>query len=276
MLETSVCPGCGAPLRGGTAAERLCLACLLAQGLPEKYGRPAWRPDSLAAYLRIVSLVADGPRARVYLAQWASPDGGLSTLKRSHDAVPPDPRRALEVTPLLELDHPHVAAVFDAGRDADGHLYVITEYVPGTPLPEYWRQSGLRQAERLELLRQTADTLAYLHACHIVHANLKPTNVLVLDPPTGVKLLDLEAAMPREPSAGGGVETGFDPDADIRGLGSMLCSMLDEADPGGAGADPELRRIARKAGTPRRGERYGTMLDLAADLARCLAVAAAP
>ncbi len=276
MPETANCVRCGGPLRGGLTAERLCLACLLAQGLPEEYGQLAWLPDSLAAYLRIVNVIADGPRARVYLAQWALPDDGLAVLKRSHAAVADDARRTGGVARLVAVDHPHVATVFDAGRDAAGHDYVITDYVPGTPLPEQWRRSDLLLVERLELLRQTADALSYLHARGMTHANLKPTNVVVLDPPTGVKLLDLEAAMPHRMFARQGVEMAFDPEADIRGLGSMLSSMLDEADPHDAGAYAELRRIGEKAGVTRRGERYGTMLDMAADLARCLAVAPAP
>jgi len=270
--EAGPCARCGGRLGGGPAEGGLCLACLLAEGLSGKDGGPARRPESLAAYLHVVNVLADGPRARLYLAQWRSPDGGFAVIKRAHAAAPPETRRALEVLPLLELDHPHVAAVFDAGLDADGRAYVVTEYVPGVPLPEYWRRSDLLQAERLELLRQTADTLAYLHGRRMTHANLKPANVLVLDPPAGVKLLDLEAAMPRESAdrAGG---AGFDPEPDVRALGSLVAMVLEAS-----GCDPEtdaeLRRISGKAVAESSRERYHTMHEVAADLARCLAAAA--
>lgn len=269
MPEGGKCHRCGAGL--GCAEGPQCLACLLAEGLSARDGRPA-RPEPLATYLRVVNVLADGPRARVYLAQWTSPDGGFAVLKRAHVAAPAESRRAFDAVRLLELDHPHVATIFEAGRDADGRDYVISEYVPGTPLPEYWRRSELLRAERLELLRQTADTVAYLHGCGLAHANLKPANVLVLDPPAGVKLLDLEAAMPRESAAGAGGAV-FDPEPDVRALGSLLSTVLEKSGCG-AETDAELLRISRMAMPEPGRSRYGTIHDMAADLARCLAAAA--
>ncbi len=269
MPEDARCRWCGARLGGAPGDGSLCLACLLSEGLSEPASRPARRPESLATYLRVVNVLADGPRARVYLAQWTSPDGGFAVLKRSHAAV----AAATDATPLLKLDHPHVAAVFDAGRDEDQRAYVITEYVPGTPLPEYWRRGDLLHAERLELVRQIADTLAYLHARQMAHANLKPSNVLVLDPPVGVKLLDLDAAMPRGNPAGDLCEAAFDPEPDVRGLGSLLSTVLEESG-GHPETDTELGRISGKALAEPPRERYLTMHEMATDLARCLAAAA--
>jgi len=227
---------------------------------------------SLTPFLHVLNVVADGPRASVFLAQWTLPDGGFVALKRSRITVGSDPRREAETDRLLELDHPHVATVFDLGRDADGHPYVVTEYVPGVSFPERWRRDDLRLSERLELVRQLVDTLAYLHGGGLTHSNLKPTNVLVADAPVGVKLLDFEAAMPHAVSVGDGPGAAFDPELDVRGLGSLLSSALegsrDDREP-----YAELWRISRKALAGSTRERYSTAREIAADLARCLAAA---
>jgi len=269
--EIGACGRCGGPLRSGLAGEQTCLACLLAQGLPLSDTTTPWRPESLPSFLNIVNVLADGPRARLYLARWASPDGGFAVIKRSLAAVASEPDREREVARLLELDHPHVATVFDAGRDAEGRAYVITEYVPGTPLPEFWRRSDLLREERLELLRQVADTLAYLHGCRMTHANIKPTNVLVLAPPAGVKLLDFDAAIPREDAVGtSGVA--FDPGPDVRGFGGLLSTILETGGPD-PGIDAELRRLSQKAMADSPRERC-SVREMAAELARYLTTAA--
>jgi serine/threonine protein kinase len=124
-------------------------------------------------------------------------------------------------------------------------------------------------AERLELLRQAADTLAYLHGQGLSHGNLKPSNVLVLDAPNGVKLLDFEAAMPRAASEERPPGAALDPGPDIHGLGSLLASVLE-----GGGSDTEIgaevRRISRKASAESSHTPYRTIQEFAADLTGCV------
>jgi serine/threonine protein kinase len=222
---------------------------------------------SLAEYLQIINVVAEGPRARVYLAQWRLPDEGFAALKRLHVATAPDPDREAGVLRLVELDHPHVATLFDVGRDAEGCPYTITEYVPGTPLPDYCRRTDVQFGERLELFRQATDTLAYLHGLGVCHLNLKPSNVLVLDPPIGVQLLDFEASMPHAAPPRARVAN-VDPEPDIRALGSLLSSWLDR-DPEKSEIHAELRRISQMARAAFGRSAYRSIQEMAAELTRC-------
>jgi serine/threonine protein kinase len=228
---------------------------------------------SLAEYLQIVNVVADGPRARVYLAQWLVPDHGVAALKRLHVATASDPDREARVLRLVELDHPHVATLFDVGRDAEGRPYTITDYVPGTPLPDYCHRPNVQFGECLELFRQAADTLAYLHGLGVFHLNLKPSNVLVLDPPIGVQLLDFEVPMPHGPSTDAGAQAAIvDPEPDIRALGSLLSSWLDR-DVAESEIRTELRRIIQMAKAASGRAAYHSIQEMAADLTGCLDLA---
>jgi serine/threonine protein kinase/formylglycine-generating enzyme required for sulfatase activity len=98
-----------------------------------------------------------------------------------------------EVESAARLSHPHVVTAFDAG-EADGHLYLVMEYVPGRNLAEVVRQSGplpLRAA--LEYVLQAARGLEHAHQMGIVHRDIKPGNLLRDDAGT-VKVLDMGIA----------------------------------------------------------------------------------
>jgi serine/threonine protein kinase len=253
----------------GSPAEPFCSACLLGLGLPDVQALRSFHPGSLAEYLQIINVVAEGPRARVYLGQWRLPDDGFAALKRLHVATASDPDREAQVLRLVELDHPHVATLFDVGRDAEGRPYTITEYVPGTPLPDYCRRTDVQPGECLELFRQAADTLTYLHGLGVFHLNLKPSNVLVLDPPIGVQLLDFEASLPHGAPSRAGVAT-VDAEPDIHGLGSLLASWLDH-DPVESEVHTELRRISQTARGASGRSAYRSIHEMAGDLTCCAA-----
>lgn len=92
---------------------------------------------------------------------------------------------------LAVLDHPAIARLRDGGHTPDGQPYLVLDYVDGTPLLDYARERPL--PDRLRLLVDAADAVAYAHQHLIVHRDLKPSNLLV-DPSGQVKLLDFGIA----------------------------------------------------------------------------------
>lgn len=100
-----------------------------------------------------------------------------------------------EAQAAARLSHPGVAGLYDVGRTAVGQVFVVQELVDGTSLGHLisvWPQ-GLRPNLAVHLLLQIADALAYAHANGIVHRDVKPSNVMVME--TGVtKLLDFGIA----------------------------------------------------------------------------------
>ncbi len=106
-----------------------------------------------------------------------------------------------EIRGLSRLAHPNVVVAHDAG-ESDGVLFLVTELVPGTDLARLVAERGpLPYAEARELARQAALALAHVHACGMVHRDIKPHNLMAARDDRGraaVKLLDLGLVRMRE------------------------------------------------------------------------------
>ena len=100
-------------------------------------------------------------------------------------------RFAQERQALARLNHPHIAHLMDAGVTDDGQPYVVMEFVDGRPLDEV--AAGLPLEQRLALVLQLCEAVAYAHRQLLVHRDLKPSNVLV-NAQGQVKLLDFGIA----------------------------------------------------------------------------------
>ena len=92
----------------------------------------------------------------------------------------PDLARALrEARSSAALHHPHVVSVFDA-IEADDHIWLVMEYVPGETLSQLIAREGRLDPERVAAIgAQVADGLAAAHARGTVHRDVKPGNVLI-------------------------------------------------------------------------------------------------
>ena len=92
----------------------------------------------------------------------------------------PDLARALrEARSSAALHHPHVVSVFDV-VEADDHIWLVMEYVPGETLSQLIAREGRLDPERVAAVgAQIADGLVAAHARGTVHRDVKPGNVLI-------------------------------------------------------------------------------------------------
>ena len=132
---------------------------------------------------RLVQPLGEGGMGVVHLA--LDPHGRAVALKilRPHVAHDPGARTRLrrEVEVLSRIRDPRVAAVVDADLDGD-RPYLVTRYVPGPPLDEVVREHGpVRGDSLLRLGRGLAEALDVIHEADVIHRDLKPGNVLMLD-----------------------------------------------------------------------------------------------
>jgi serine/threonine protein kinase len=94
------------------------------------------------------------------------------------------------------LNHPNIAAIYDAGRAGSRYVYV-REFVKGNSLADILsRKKALSLDSTLSFLRQLADALDYAHAQGIVHGGVKPSNVII-GSRERVKLTDFGFDRPR-------------------------------------------------------------------------------
>jgi hypothetical protein len=81
------------------------------------------------------------------------------------------------------LSHPHLVQLFDAGLCQLGgqpFLFVVMEYAEQT-LAQVLSQRALTAEEVREMLPPTLEALAFLHDQALVHSQLKPANILVVN-----------------------------------------------------------------------------------------------
>ncbi len=156
-----------------------------------------WPDDALPQFgpYRLISLLGEGGMGVVYLGERVDVQRTVA-VKLLRDAWLSPARRArftTEQRALAQLDHPHIARLFDAGTLANGTPWFVMEYVEGMPLHRYCDANQCTVAQRLQLFRAVCSAVQHAHDQAIIHRDLKPSNILVTSEGT-VKLLDFGIA----------------------------------------------------------------------------------
>jgi predicted metal-dependent HD superfamily phosphohydrolase len=102
-----------------------------------------------------------------------------------------------ELEAACRVAHENVIQVIDVGEEAGLGLYYVMELVRGTPLSDLLVGQPFAWARILPVARQMAAALEAIHAAGIVHRDMKPGNVMLVDRGDRgelVKLLDFGIA----------------------------------------------------------------------------------
>lgn len=139
-------------------------------------------PETIAERYLVVRAVGRGGMGTVWLCRDTvlGREVAVKQVGVLPDEAVPDLARALrEARSLAALNHRHVVSVFDA-VEADGHIWLVMEYVPGETLSQLIAREGRLDPARVAAIgAQVADGLAAAHARGIVHRDVKPGNVLI-------------------------------------------------------------------------------------------------
>jgi eukaryotic-like serine/threonine-protein kinase len=104
-------------------------------------------------------------------------------------------RAEREAVAVSRLRHGNCARVFTVDRD-ERHVYVAYEYIPGCTLREAIRAGMLDDRRSVEAAAQVLDALAHAHARRIVHRDVKPANLLLVEgSDVSIRLLDFGLAL---------------------------------------------------------------------------------
>ncbi len=92
------------------------------------------------------------------------------------------------------LNHPNIVQIYDVGED-DGNFYIVMEYINGMTLKQLIKKRGkLSVPETVDIMSQLTDGLAHAHDSYIIHRDIKPQNIMILDDGM-VKITDFGIAM---------------------------------------------------------------------------------
>lgn len=86
-----------------------------------------------------------------------------------------------EASAASNLDHPNIVGIYDVGED-NGNYFIVMEYVEGQTLKSLIKRRGsLTLPEVLDIMTQLTSGIAHAHQNGIIHRDIKPQNVLILD-----------------------------------------------------------------------------------------------
>ncbi len=133
---------------------------------------------------RLIRKIGEGGMGLVWLAQQSEPLRRQVALKLIRAGLYDTSllrRFRAERESLARMEHPAIAKVFDAGVTPEGQPFLVMEYVPGNPITEYCDEKKLTLRERLELFAEVCDAVQHAHQKAVIHRDLKPGNILVVD-----------------------------------------------------------------------------------------------
>ena len=107
-------------------------------------------------------------------------------------------RFQLEAEAISRLVHQNTVTLFDYGRTPDGETYMAMELLDGESLDQVLQREGpMDPARALRMVRQVALSLDEAHGKGIVHRDVKPHNIMLLQrpgEPDFIKVLDFGVA----------------------------------------------------------------------------------
>lgn len=142
-----------------------------------------WFPERVGPY-RVISKIGEGGMGSVWLAEQEQPirrHVALKFVRRGVDDGRTLERFERERQSLAWMDHPGIARILDGGSTEKGLCWFAMEYAPGPPIDEHAREHGLTTAERCKLFVEVCAAVHHAHQKGVVHLDIKPSNVLVVE-----------------------------------------------------------------------------------------------
>ena len=146
---------------------------------------------------QIIKSIGEGGMANVYLAYDTILDRNVAVkvlrgdLSNDEKFVRRFQREALAAS---SLTHPNIVEVYDVGED-NGEYYIVMEYIEGKHLKNLLKKRGkLTLSEAVDIMLQITDGMAAAHDSYIIHRDIKPQNIMILENGL-VKITDFGIAM---------------------------------------------------------------------------------
>ena len=145
----------------------------------------------------IIRLIGEGGMANVYLAYDTILERNVAVKVLRGDLADDEKfvrRFQREAISASSLSHPNIVEMYDVGED-NGNFYIVMEYIDGKTLKQLIKKRGhLTASEAVDIMCQLTDGLAHAHDSYIIHRDIKPQNIMILEDGL-VKITDFGVAM---------------------------------------------------------------------------------
>ena len=145
----------------------------------------------------IIRNIGEGGMANVYLAYDIILNRNVAVKVLRGDLADDEKfvrRFQREANSASSLHHPNIVEMYDVGED-DGKYYIVMEFLDGRTLKSLIKRRGaLTVLEVIDIMTQLTSAIACAHDKYIIHRDIKPQNVMILEDGK-VKITDFGIAM---------------------------------------------------------------------------------
>jgi serine/threonine protein kinase len=159
-------------------------------------------PGDTVGNYKVTEFLGEGGMGTVYKCEHRALGREYALKVLRAKVVERDPTAAQrflrEARTAARVRHPNIVDVFDYGTLPDGRPYFVMELLEGESLADRVDRGALPPAEVVTIARQLATALSAAHDRGVIHADVTPSNVLVVSAPSStemhVKLVDFGLA----------------------------------------------------------------------------------
>ena len=133
---------------------------------------------------QIIRTIGEGGMANVYLAYDTILNRNVAVKILRGDLAHDEKfvrRFKREAISASSLNHPNIVEMYDVGED-NGDNFIVMEYIDGRTLKSLVKKRGsLTLPEVIDIMLQLTSAIACAHESYIIHRDIKPQNVMILD-----------------------------------------------------------------------------------------------
>jgi len=133
---------------------------------------------------RIVERFSEGGMGAIYLArqETVGRQVAIKTLRTAlADSQEFTDRFMREARVTSKISHPNCVTIHDFGQTDDTLLYLVMEYLEGETLADRLEREKLSTEDAIQIAIQVSNALEATHGQDVVHRDLKPDNIFLLD-----------------------------------------------------------------------------------------------
>jgi len=210
----------------------------------------------------IVREIGAGATSNVFLGIHVKTLSAAAIKQLSPQCTSPSHKQmfATEASLCGKMDHPNIVDLYGADLDAPVSPYLVMEYINGNSLDKFDTPDTLLPVETvIDVMRQSAEALAYASNLGIIHRDVKPGNIIIRKDGR-VKIADFGCAITNTPNSSLIAIAGSLPymspeqlegkplghQSDIYSLGAVFYRLLTGHYPFAMGDDQTAKTYARK------------------------------